>query len=375
MADLKRLGADLKRIDRMIVDLTHRRMEIARLVGFEKMRTQQPMFRAEIEDQRLEEIADYALSVGVNPNMARSILYALINESCKQQTILLQNSDAIDLEALEGNERKDKLRANLLRLTEAAAPEYESVFYGDDFFTRVFTSYETNRLKAFIGTITDRGIALDLGCGTGHASFLLGAQFRAVFGFDISQHMQYHAVLNAERSGVKNIEFICHDVEAGLPFGDASVSLVNMNYGVASDFFDFPSLLKEVRRVLRPGGGVFLSFHNKDSISQRFGFLPWKTDKSSTLNPYTNCLEVSVVGQQFPVFAKSYNIEEVRELLEPGFSLGRSSSYPFFSSILPSEVLEALDNANDLVRLEHDIDQKNQGFGGSYLICEATKRI
>ncbi len=51
----------------MIVDLIHRRMDIARLVGFEKMRTKQPMFRAEIEDQRLEEIAEYARSVGVNP--------------------------------------------------------------------------------------------------------------------------------------------------------------------------------------------------------------------------------------------------------------------------------------------------------------------
>lgn len=374
MADLKQLGADLKRIDRMIVDLVHRRMGIARLVGYEKMRTQQPMFRSEIEDQRLEEIAEYALSVGVNPNMARSVLYSLINESCKQQMILFQNSDASNLEVLEGKERADKLRSNLLHLTEAIAPKYDEVFYGNDFFSRVFTSYEKYRLMTFVETLTDRELALDLGCGTGHASFLLCAKFQSVVGFDISQHMQYHATLNAERSGVENIDFICHDVEAGLPFEDDSVSFVNMNYGAASDFMDFPCLLEEVRRVLKPGGGVFLSFYNMDSISQKFGFLPWKTDKSSTLNPYTNCLEVNVGGQQVSVHAKPYTIKEVRELLEPSFNLGRSSSYPFLCSILPSEVLEGLDNFNDLVRLECEVGASDEVYSGSYLICETTKR-
>ncbi len=157
--------------------------------------------------------------------MARSIHYALINEFCKQQTILLQNCDASDLEALAGKKRVDKLRANLLRLTEVIAPEYDSIFYGDDFFTRVFTSYERNCLIAFVELLTDREIALDLGCATGRTTFLLGTHFQSVFGFDISQHMQYHATLNAEQSGVKNVEFICHDVEDGLPFEDSSVSL------------------------------------------------------------------------------------------------------------------------------------------------------
>jgi ubiquinone/menaquinone biosynthesis C-methylase UbiE/chorismate mutase len=374
MADLKQLGDDLKRIDRMIVDLIQRRVDVARFVGFEKMRTGQPIFRSGVEDQRLEEIAEYARSVGVNPNMARSILYALINEACKQQTILLQSTDAIDLETLEGEDRAAALRANLLRLTEVIAPEYDSVFYGDDCFSRIFTGYERDRLAAFADTIGDRDLALDLGCGTGHASLLLGARFRSVIGFDVSPHMCAYAGRNAERSGSANVEFVCRDVETGLPFDDASVALVNMNYGVASDFLDFPALLKEVHRVLRPGGGVFLSFYNGEAVVQKFGFLPWRTGKVSSLNPYTHCLEVNVGGQQIPVHIRPYAIGEVRELLEPRFCLQRSGSYPLLSSILPSHALEVLDKANDLAQLERLIEQRGQDAGGAYLICEAIKR-
>ena len=199
MADLKRLGTDLARVDRLIVDLVQRRMDLARLVGFEKMRTQQPLFRAEIEDRRLDQIAEYATSIGVNKHVARAILYTLINESCKQQTILLQDRNASDLELLEGEARKQKLRSNLLLLTERVAPAYDNIFYGPEFFAQTYARYERERLLGLMSGLTDRELAVDLGCGTGHASFLLASEYKTVVGLDVSQHMQYQAALNAER--------------------------------------------------------------------------------------------------------------------------------------------------------------------------------
>lgn len=374
MADLKRLGSDLKRIDRMMVDLTHRRMEIARLVGFEKKRTGKQMFRSEIEDQRLDEIATYAQSIGVNPNMARSILYALINESCKQQTILLQSEDESDLEILSGAERRDKLRANLLRLTEIVAPIYDETFYGSDFFSRTFTSYERSRLTSFVAGLNNRELAVDLGCGAGHASVLLSDHFHSVVGIDISQHMQYHATLLSERHGLSNTEFLCHDLETGLPFENESVSMVNMNYGAASDVFDFATLLDEIYRVLIPSGGAFLSFYNSDAISQKFGFLPWKTEKASSHNPYTSCLDVSVTGEQISVHARPYTAGEALDLLNDRFDVRALWSYPFLASLLPPEALEALQDEANLTELEQEISRKSSGFGGAYLICEVTKK-
>lgn len=374
MPNLKQLGTDLKRIDCMIVDLIRRRIDVAKLVGFEKARTRQPMFRPDIEDQRLEDIGKYAKLVGVDPNFARTILYSLINESCKRQTILLQDADSTDFEAIAGEERRAALRENLLELAEVTAPTYDSVFYGDDFFSRAHSSYEARRLDAHISKNNTKRLALDLGCGTGRASIRMSHSFEKVIGYDVSQHMHYHANLNIERLELRNIAFECRDIENGLPFADESVSFINMNYGAASDFCDLPAVILEIQRVLEPSGGLFMSFYNQDSISQKFGFLPWRTDRASTLNPYTNCLEVSFDGQEFSIFAKPYSISEVSELLGDNFNILTSSSYPFLSSILPKEALDALEKEEDLIELDNMIAERGENFGGAYLICEAQKK-
>lgn len=372
MADLKRLGTDLARVDRLIIDLVQRRMDLARLVGFEKMRTGQVMFRAEIEDQRLDQIAEYAASIGVNPHLARTMLYTLINESCKQQTILLQDANASDLELLEGEARRHKLRSNLLLLTEQVASAYDDIFYGSEFFPQTYAAYERERLLAFVAGLTDRELAVDLGCGTGHASFLLASEFASVVGLDVSQHMQYQATLNAERLAVGNAEFLCHDVDTGLPFESGSVSLLIANYGTASDFFDFSSLLDEIERVLKPGGGVFLSFYNKEAIVGGFGFLPWRTERGAVLNPYTNCLEVSVSGQQFSLHAQPYSATEVAGLLKRRFTSPSFGSFPLLGAVLPPEVLDAMDRAEDIARLERQIESSSV-LGGTYLVYTALR--
>ena len=374
MADLERLGTDLARVDQLIVDLVQRRMDLARLVGFEKMRTQQPLFRAEIEDRRLDQIAEYATSIGVNKHVARTILYTLINESCKQQTILLQDRNASDLELLEGEARKQKLRSNLLLLTERVAPAYNNIFYGPEFFSQTYARYERERLLGFVSGLADRELAVDLGCGTGHASFLLASEYKTVVGLDVSQHMQYHAALNAERLAVGNAEFLCHDVESGLPFEEGSVSLIVANYGTASDFFDFPSLLGEIERVLKPDGGVFLSFYNKEAIVGSLGFLPWRTERAAVLNPYTSCLEVSVSGQQYSIHAQPYSATEVADLLDRSFTSPSFGTFPLLVAALPPEVLAALDRAKDIARLDRQIESSPVA-GGTYLVCTALKVV
>ena len=305
--------------------------------------------------------------------MARAVLYSLINESCKQQTILLQDPNTTDIEMLKGDERQRVLRNNLLNLAEKAAPIYTELFHGEDFFSRVYTSFEKDRLLDHIKHNYDYGLALDIGTGTGQTAIVMSEHFSKTVGMDVSQHMQYHATLNAERSDVENVSFECHDVETGLPFEDASVSFVNINYGAASEFADLPGLVTEISRVLKPGGGLFMSLYNADAIAQKLGFLPWKTNMVSDLNPYTNCLEVNLQGEVFPIHARPYTLREVQDILGPLFETPKVCSYPFFSSVLPAEVLQDEDTRSDLIELEDKIVEKSQNFQGTYLICEANR--
>lgn len=374
MADLDQLASDLKRIDYMIVDLTRRRMDVARLVGFEKARKRQPMYRANVEDDRLNSIADYAAKGGVNPHVARTILYTLINESCKQQIIQLQTEAQTNPEALVGEERRNWLRSNLLRLAEAIAPSYDALFY-DGIFSKLYSTYELARLSAQVTKTKHRGLALDFGCGTGRVSVLLGRKFEQVVGYDVSQDMLYYAALKAEREKTQNVSFECLDVESGLSsIKDESASFINMNWGTASDFLDIERVLSEVRRVLMPGGGLFMSFYNRDSIVQTLGFLPWKTGQTSTLNPYTECLEVNFGGQEYSIHAKPYKISEISNLVDGDFEIVRWSSYPFLSSILPVEILEALESNGGLTEFDNQILKTGEPYRGTYLICEAFRK-
>jgi chorismate mutase/GNAT superfamily N-acetyltransferase len=93
--DLKSLGDQLKLIDQGIMDLVLKRMQLARQVGFLKYLKGDEISRPLIEDSRIAGIRQYAESIGLNLNFASSLLYSLIDESCKEQMIQLQRGNLL----------------------------------------------------------------------------------------------------------------------------------------------------------------------------------------------------------------------------------------------------------------------------------------
>ena len=55
------------------------------------------------------------------------------------------------------------------------------------------------------------GLALDLYCGAGTVTLCLAKRFRHVIGAEIVPEAVENAIVNAERNGVKNAEFVCAD--------------------------------------------------------------------------------------------------------------------------------------------------------------------
>ncbi|WP_417788247.1 malonyl-ACP O-methyltransferase BioC [Stutzerimonas xanthomarina] len=90
---------------------------------------------------------------------------------------------------------------------------------------------------------------LDLGCGTGYFSRVLANRFPAAEGvaLDIAEGMLRHARPLGGAS-----RFIAGDAEC-LPLCDASVDLIFSSLALQW-CEDFPSVLREAKRVLRPGG-------------------------------------------------------------------------------------------------------------------------
>lgn len=97
-----------------------------------------------------------------------------------------------------------------------------------------------------------RPVVLDLGCGAGHASFAVAPVAESVTAFDLAPEMLAVVGGAARARGLAQIVTQQGNV-ASLPFADASFCMVMTRFS-AHHWFDVPAALREVKRVLKPGG-------------------------------------------------------------------------------------------------------------------------
>lgn len=101
---------------------------------------------------------------------------------------------------------------------------------------------------------------LDVACGTGAPALHLARRVApggSVVGIDIAAEPLKVASERARQRGLTNTRFERADVHA-LPFEDNQFDLITCRFGVMF-FSDLPRALREMRRVLRPGGRVAIA--------------------------------------------------------------------------------------------------------------------
>lgn len=95
---------------------------------------------------------------------------------------------------------------------------------------------------------------LDLGCGAGHASFAAAVAVKHVVAYDLSAQMLQVVSQAAADKKLTNIE-VQQGLAESLPFADQRFDIVISRYS-AHHWHDVGQALREVKRVLRPGGQV-----------------------------------------------------------------------------------------------------------------------
>ncbi len=93
---------------------------------------------------------------------------------------------------------------------------------------------------------------LDLGCGAGHVSFHVASLVKEVVAYDLSQQMLDVVSRAALERELPNIRTVRGAAER-LPFADGEFDYVLSRYS-AHHWSDLGQALREVRRVLKPGG-------------------------------------------------------------------------------------------------------------------------
>jgi ubiquinone/menaquinone biosynthesis C-methylase UbiE len=146
-----------------------------------------------------------------------------------------------------------------------------SDFY-DDAVGQVYVQYANHLLRDL--TIPDNPTALDVGCGTGIATFQLLNKCQGqgqFYGIDLSPGMIVQATQKAVHDGYTNCIFQQGDAEH-LPFPNNMFDLVISNV-VLQWIHDKRQALSEMYRVLTPGGQVALRFGAKGAFQESFQLL------------------------------------------------------------------------------------------------------
>jgi len=387
--NLEKFGQQLAAVDGMLVTLLARRAAITSQVGAHKLREGGGIFRPEIEQQRLAQSRDLAAQVGLDPEFAASILHQVIAMSCKMQWAMGEGYNHHLVLPEDEEERLAVLKQNLRSLTEAIAPRWKHSG-GDEFpGTAVYNDFEDALVSEQVRQMQRRSdgnptVALDLGTAAGHSARLIASHFGRVIGYDLSQHMIAEAW---SRGNPSNIEFQQHDLEDGLPHEDDSVDFVMMGQGTASDIPTIRELIREISRVLRPGGRFVLSFYNRDALMYTDGYVSLDCDLAAEVNLDLNCLTVHAPSyrddddevhpaKDHLVYARPYMWGEIEGLMVgTTLQFTRQITAPTLASVIPRALMQNEQFSGQIIKLDTVILNSSSLGAGAYHLMAGEQRF
>jgi len=146
------------------------------------------------------------------------------------------------------------LKAAKRRKLKNPIPFYEKFF--DDYHVEQYEKdvrmvLKNRQIEKIISSVNDGRIYLDVGCGVGHTlrRFPSG-KFR--IGIDYSQKS-----INIARNNLKDIVF-CRASASDIPLANGSIDFITC-FEVLEHLSDDTKAVREIARILRPGGLFFLS--------------------------------------------------------------------------------------------------------------------
>lgn len=109
---------------------------------------------------------------------------------------------------------------------------------------------------------------LDLGCNNGQHTLKLAGKCRKIIGVDHDKKQLAIAWASARDKKISNAQFVIQDLEKKLNFDPNSFDKV-IFLDVLEHIVNRSRILKEIRRVLKPGGLVFLAVPNIETSWKR----------------------------------------------------------------------------------------------------------
>lgn len=104
--ELKDIRKEIEDIDYRILELSKRRLELAKMVGAEKVKDNSPVRNIEVENKVIDRYRGFAVENGMNPDCAETICMTLMQESIEAQAALSHESASLKHIAIIGGNGK-----------------------------------------------------------------------------------------------------------------------------------------------------------------------------------------------------------------------------------------------------------------------------
>ena len=263
-------------------------------------------------------------------------------------------------------------------LSDAAAEEYDQIYAKSNFATGSYMDYELEVIKQAVELIdkNHRRIALDLGCGTGRDAFNFHKHFGQVRGYDFSSQMIKIAQIKKLHKTAGNIQFILRDLEEDIlnDILDSSITFINSGFGMGSFLKELSPLLKDIKRVLEPGGIFVVSFYNRESLVVQLDSIDWEPSLAARFDPNTESLRVNFNGQNFDVAVRAYSIKEVRDILGSYFEIVEISTFPTLTSLFPNKIFSSKKARELCTLVDKELRLNHEIAGGPYIVAICRKK-
>ncbi len=267
-------------------------------------------------------------------------------------------------------------------LSEIAAPLYDKEYGRDNLATQATMRFEETLLKNLCEKIkTERGgsglTIVDVGCGSGRHSFLVRNYASSISAFDISSRMIIEAKEKKKEIRDRKLRFSVADFEYETIVDEhsytGSVDLIIASFGMGSFIENTDRMIQRFFRWLRPGGYLFISFYNEESILNKYE-PPWRdTSLSANIDAQSKTLHVTLpTGQAFQIFCNPFT-SPVQKILSNYLQVEELHSFPTMMSILPNSVLSE-QTIHDIVH-SNDIEiSKSDGRPIGHYISAIARR-
>jgi len=151
---------------------------------------------------------------------------------------------------------------------------------------RLLKRYDWDRYMVTEGLVTPGERILDIGCGEGYLLRRLKDEFEELYGLDVAPSRLREAEVKIEElylSEASRFKFVEGNVDDSLPVRDNFFDAITC-IAVIEHAFDIFSLIREMHRVLKPGGHVVAQVPNIAYLKHRVSFLLGKLPATSS--PY-----------------------------------------------------------------------------------------